>query len=240
VNNIKLVNDISSYNCSDIFAVKMYAMGHVQCVGPNISEIVTGLAAFDKWKQGIQENFKENPGPVTSEIERLRRAVWDSEDKVLNACLTPICFDHISTVRFSTSGLPLYSSCEHHLGMGDGGAKSEPMDGKWNLYRLCGSGFLASPWNIGVAPASTRPGDLICWVSGISRCVVVRIYVDSDFGETGQIVGLAAVSDHVVSRGGEPVVRWPFNLRPVSYKIKLDARTMFVLLSSLSINRKSI
>ncbi len=195
MNNIKLVNDISSYNCSDIFAVKMYAMGHVQCVGPNISEIVTGLAAFDKWKQGIQENFKENPGPVTSEIERLRRAVWDSEDKVLNACLTPICFDHR---------------------------------------------FLASPWNIGVAPASTRPGDLICWVPGISRCVVVRIYVDSDFGETGQIVGLAAVSDHVVSRGGEPVVRWPFNLRPVSYKIKLDARTMFVLLSSLSINRKSI
>ena len=48
-----------------------------------------------------------------------------------------------------------------------------------------------------MAPASIRPGDLICWVVETQSCVVVRTETTGD-GIVGQIVGLAVVLDHLI------------------------------------------
>jgi hypothetical protein len=74
-NDINLVDNSSSYSRSNIFTVIMYALGYVHCVGLSVSKMVTDLAAFDKWEQGIQENFEKDPRPVTLESEKLRQAI---------------------------------------------------------------------------------------------------------------------------------------------------------------------
>ena len=221
---------------SGIFEVTGRAVGYIHCVGPRVTEIATSMAALDKWEQDVQQNFNKEPGPVLAESERLRRAVWDMDDETLNARLAPICLDHISAVRFEFDlsdylGRPC---CTPHQEVRIKGiVNSEPMDSQWKLYQICGPSLTNSPWHIGVAPSSARPGDLICWIPSVRRCVVVRVdRKDFGIGDFTQIIGLAAVSDHLVELGREPEGDWRDMGRfKLGATVKVDARTVFLLLS---------
>ena len=181
-------------NRAKVFTLRAVVVGCIVAVGPSTDEIISSLRKADEWAGEIQQNFTTELGAAHRENDVLMRSILDFDE----ARLTSMCFSHVSNVRELYWGYnknTFVGTYEHTVrAMQDRYAsKLKPnaeasSDDVQPAAANSSRPFLVvnraqknTPWKMGIASSLAQPGDLICWVSGIERAIVLR----GSFKESG-------------------------------------------------------
>lgn len=233
-----------------VFQFESCILGCVCNLGPSVQDIVGNLRSVDDWRSKIQSFFRNNLGPANEESNVLLRGILDSDDDKLAS----LCLGRVGnvrwTVRFSTSQF-LDEHVDNTLrnrsaaSTSSAGAKTTNESDTHVLYQMKHLIDDDLPWRMGIVPSQAQRGDLICWVSEISKAILVRlIYGDGARTQpSAQVFGTAVVSedvtgarfnheDRVTRLAQHTVYAGLGNTRSVlGFPIRVDAWTLFALLA---------
>ncbi|TDZ37305.1 Heterokaryon incompatibility protein 6, OR allele [Colletotrichum spinosum] len=234
---------------SKVFHIQAYALGTIDFIGPATQEIVSTIGRTDDWADHLQRTYREDIGAAYEESNRLLKAILSRDDEILAA----LCLSHVGLVRwhekpFKRKGQrygdpdpfppehvegdpraePQLAGCNHTSGPGSlqfGQART------YQLLRDCSAHGITTPWKMGLVSAEALPGDMVCWIRGTRRTVLVRIFKvpESSFNVAYQICGAGVVSDDITGHGGDHNSRCNL-LANITTTLKLDARTLYLLL----------
>ncbi|KAF6824037.1 HET domain-containing protein [Colletotrichum musicola] len=221
-----------------VLPVKAYILGVINAIGPSAREVILSPAKAQQWAGTFQTAFRDDLSSAHKENTKLMNALQASGDgKLAGFCSSQgglvrwRAYPFNSTTRkgpFSTFFPARYSEGDEALA-----SKSRPgAPGDAYLYRLSAGPGGKLPRKMGIASGQALPGDLVCWVQGVKRAVVVRMYKGQDRPADNmlQVFGTALVTDDVAGTQEDTVER----CRLGGYEqttLKLDPRTIFTLLS---------
>lgn len=235
-----------------VFRVTGFTVGLVASIGPSTREIVAKMHAVSLWHRALLDNFPGDLGSATYESNMLLGKILNLDDTALKS----MCFGHRSNVRwrppfYQYKHIPVNNDIQSGLVQRLQARKAAIAEGEkgttqlMQLRRLCGRQLR---WKTGIASPQARPGDLVCWVSGIRHCVTLRLNIGSNPRYGGntqmQVAGTAVLGENVAGAavdhdgrilqsqkegsGFETPCSWDSSLK---LDIKMDARTLFLLLN---------
>ncbi|KAF6828235.1 HET domain-containing protein [Colletotrichum plurivorum] len=220
------------------FLFKAYILGVIHSIGPSTTEVISNPARAQQWSGTINNAFRDDLASARQEDTKLLSTIRTLGDrKVSTMCSSQMglfrwrAYPLNSTTRkgpFSTFFPARYTE-------GNEALESKPRSGAPGdayLYQLSAGPGHKVPRKLGIASSQALPGDLVCWVQGVRRAVVVRMYKPQDRHADSmlQVFGTALVTDDVVGTQEDTVER----CRLGGYEetmLKLDPRTIFTLLS---------
>ncbi|KAK5628556.1 hypothetical protein RRF57_004271 [Xylaria bambusicola] len=228
---------IEDMNSAKVFDLRGYILGYVCYVGPPTSYLVGDLDSVDEWETFIQYNFRHELGEAHRDNNYLLEALLGATESKLD----DICSNHISTVRWKSqldkdwpeqhtyrqviSEIKNSDSNETASNMIPFQISESPKSFQIHTRR---SGY--TPWKMGIASRLVQKGDLICCVPGIESIMVVKVHEMDFFGANLQIFGTGKVVDNLVGYKWDKS-RQDRQIPRDGLSIKMDARTLFVLLA---------
>ncbi|KAL1877942.1 hypothetical protein Daus18300_002296 [Diaporthe australafricana] len=220
-----------------VFTIKAYALGYICNLGPSVQAIVENPRSVDLWRRNLHSSFRNDLGPATEESNALLKGILQSSDEKL----ADLCLGHVSNVKWTFPWRVPWQHkqkilCAHE-------SQKSPLNSSHGSSNADGSGahllfqmitFKEDlPWRMGIVPAQSQQGDVICWISEIENAILVRLS-DGKSGEfelLAQVFGTAVVSEDVVGASFDHQDRFIKASQMDSYvKISLDAWTLFALL----------
>ncbi|KAK2043482.1 HET-domain-containing protein [Colletotrichum somersetense] len=229
-----------------VFHVAVYVLGCISYIGPTAEEIAADLRRTDEWAEQLQENYVSDLGNAHKESNQLMRAVLNASADELQQT----CFNCVGLIKSCGDfrGVEQYKEINvRHLKSSNGGptathaSQNTTSIGNVNLFQMRNVFHRDLPWKTGVVSGQARPTDLVCWLKGTEKAVVVRLQSRPGYSlPTLQVVGTALVAedmteamvDHeTLSNRFHLLASLGSNYRsPKSLNLKMDARTVFVLL----------
>ncbi|KAF7939705.1 hypothetical protein BELL_1014g00040 [Botrytis elliptica] len=220
-----------------VFGLRGYVVGCIVAVGPCPTEIVPNMQKADQWDSEILQNFPEGLGEAHRESDELINYLLESK----NSELESISFSHISSVSWEKSCnyyrtpefvyqcnikqlQPEYSVTSQDISTT---APSSSLFLVKNYYRR------ETPWKMGIATSQARPGDLVCWISGVSRALLLRKIGSSGNAKVWQVFGTALFTQHLDL---DDKTRYAADLTSFDKEtmdLEVDAATVYVLLSQI-------
>jgi hypothetical protein len=230
-----------------VFELRAVVVGCVQAVGPSTHEIISSSRKADDWAGQVQQNFKDELGDAHRENDTLMRYIFEFDE----IRFATMCYGHVSNVRWlcpSWNSIPLklyndifkakqdrYAS-ELNPNTQASSEDVQPADASSSKpFLVENRARKETPWKMGIASSLAQPGDLICWVPGIERALVLRVrfeHVWEDMRYHLQGFGTALFTDDFDSTDE---ARRAERLKTFSDDEKLDiyidAATIYVLLA---------
>lgn len=229
-----------------VFCVQGSFLGFIASTGPSTRDIVAKMDAVSVWHKALLRNFPHDLGPATFESNKLLRAILDSTD----AALENHCLNHVNSVQWRPLIREHYRQQNviyNEIKSGRVRALQDLQATKSNsndsqLIQLMAAQQTRYRRKMGIAAPEARPGDLIYSIPGVKHCVTLRLtggtaeYPLSNlrlqvYGTSRLVGDEAGLVDPDSLRGQSsrdvyenPELIW-------SLEIKMDARTLFVLLS---------
>ncbi|KAI1258410.1 HET-domain-containing protein [Xylariaceae sp. FL1019] len=229
-----------------VFHLDGRILGAVLYVGPSTGEYVAELSKVEAWDAAIQRLFAGRLGAAHQESNTLTEAILNKADSELNK----MCSEHVSTVRWESGISYGYSETIESMRMEDtstthkqgarqtssNNSETTACKGPLLFQMQMRSTGEKCPWNMGISTNLIQAGDLVCWVQGIRKAIIVRKlerfgharHVPGHYWKL-QIYGSCMVSGDVV---GESFGQQQWNKMEFlsELPIKMDAATLFVLL----------
>jgi hypothetical protein len=215
-----------------VFELPAVVVGCIREVGPSTDEIISSLRKADGWAGEVQQNFKDEIGEAHRENDTLMRYILEMDEARLSA----MCFSHVSDVRWlcsfkNRSLLDLYNDTIQ----AKQGDTQPTTTGSSKPFLVANCARNKTPWKMGIASSLAQPGDLICWVPGIERALILRVSFEQE-KKTRRIYlqgfGTALFTDDFDSADK---ARHAGRLKTFSENEKLDiyidAATIYVLLA---------
>lgn len=243
-----IVEGTQAGNDSRVFGLRGTAIGQVISVGPTTSEIVTSLEAADKWDSLLQKNFGQGIGDARRQSDSLLDHILTMKKKQLDG----LCFSHVSSVKWKLSrdafesAVNCYVDDHHESGIKASNALSppshdtsetgKPLDEDVCLCQIASAYRGGLPWKMGLTSSQARVGDLIFWVQGTPKAILVRVIENKpstrfDHGrQMLQICGTGLLMQDVVGETLSYEERVRDFSREDRCTLRMDARTIFVLL----------
>jgi hypothetical protein len=236
-NSTLTIEDLDS---SRAFQLQGYVIGCITAVGPCPAEIISSLRKADQWAAQIQQNFQKELGQAHRENDTLMRFLLESDETHLASA----CFSHVSTVRWKQDWY-------HQVCLRTYGEKAQETKAKYTISSQSRSEkspndtllsarnshlFLIknyyrgeTPWKMGIASSLAQPGDLVCWIHGVQRALIVRpTFRDA----TWQIFGTALFTDDFsLNDKASHANRLSWFTGCGNLTLKMDAATIYVLLA---------
>lgn len=221
-----------------VFQLKAYVVGCIMATGPSTAEVVSSLRKADEWTAKLQETFKEELGDAHRENDTLMRAILTSDETRLSS----ICFSRVSNVRweaFGSSNSKVIGDYESMIKERNfkNRANLQPrtkehnddtslgVTGNSNLFLVKKRDRQQTPWKMGITSRLSQPGDLICWINGVKRALILRVtfpervlrvfgtaFFTRDFHKNSQAPDISRLSSNEI------------------LPLKLDAATIYILL----------
>ncbi|PMD42254.1 hypothetical protein L207DRAFT_553431 [Hyaloscypha variabilis F] len=237
------IEDIKS---PQVFEVSGFVVGCILAIGPSTDQIISSLHRADDWVGEIQRNFKSDLGEAHREKDILMRAIQDFD----KSQLASMCFSHVSSVRWSI-GLEFYAAPSSLVPYQDlirqaqsrdevsietkAQAASKSVQTSANstshLFLVENSVHRQTPWKMGVASSLAKPGDLVCWIHGITKALILRANLGERAG-TVQVFGTALFTEDFKPNSKSPhSSRLYWFTKDETIDIQIDAATIYVLLA---------
>jgi hypothetical protein len=174
-----------------VFQLKGYIIECITAIGPSTQEIISSLHKADQWAALIQENFSKELGEAHRENDTLMHTIQGSDTTLSGS----VCFSHVSnvrwkhdlsnynltgtfalgnyvhTIRAAKSQCPVSSISKSQTSLND----SQIAGGKLHLFLIQNSCRGETSWKTGIASGLAHPGDLVCWIHGVERALVLRV-----------------------------------------------------------------
>ncbi|KAN0102034.1 Heterokaryon incompatibility protein (HET) domain containing protein [Hyaloscypha variabilis] len=239
---------IEDINSPRVFKVSGFIVGCILAIGPSTDQIISSLHKADDWAGETQRNFKSDLGEAHREKDILMRAIQDFDKSQLES----MCFSHVSSVRWSinlgdcslpaTAGLCNY---QYHIGQAQSRdevsieAKAQAASqivqvsatSTSHLFLVKNSWRGQTPWKMGVASSLAKPGDLVCWIQGVNRALILRVNMVKEIAIL-RVFGTALFTEDFKPNSKSPHssrLSW-FNIGEM-LDIQMDAATIYVLLA---------
>jgi hypothetical protein len=171
-----------------VFQHKDYIIGCIMAIGPSTQEIISSLNKADQWAALIQKHFSKELGEAHRENDTLMHTIQDSDQTLLAS----VCYSHVGNVRWkkdlndwSTDALPSHmqnvrAAKSQYSVSSISKSQTSPNDtqiggGNSHLF-LIENGYRGeTPWKTGIVSGLAQPGDLVCWVDGVEKTLVLRV-----------------------------------------------------------------
>jgi hypothetical protein len=242
---VHLVGDTKS---DWVFKLRAIVVGCIRAFGPSTDEIISSVRKADDWAGQVQQNFKDELGAAHRENDTLMRYILDSDE----ARPAAMCHGHVSNVHWhywweNSNALGLYSNtiqanqanqARYDLifnkttrASSDGIHPASMSSSKPFLVANCARD--KTPWKTGIASSLAQLGDLICWVPGFQRALILRV----NFVHKEKKMLLQGFGTAVLTHDFDPTekTRHTEILKTFSDNEKLDiyidAATIYVLLA---------
>ncbi|KAI1339869.1 heterokaryon incompatibility protein-domain-containing protein [Xylariaceae sp. FL0016] len=235
-----------------VFKVRGCVLGYVMDVGPSARQVVESLTAAEWWECRVQQNYPDDLGRAHQEsVSFLRRILDDDQFHKIADCKS-----HSSAVRWEAylkdygrqyakvrnhlqeycaeHQYPIKPADEHHED------NTEAVSIMYQL-KIPRRDVYGKYWadgdpscKMGVASKQARPGDLICLVQGIRRAVVIRNHGLMDHYKDTislQVYGTALTTKTLLESESQGSQSPAGSSLEYSLEVKMDAKTLFVLLS---------
>jgi hypothetical protein len=223
----------------EVFEIKAYVLGAIGLVGPSSREIAASVIKVDQWTQQVQKGFKDDINYASMESDSLISKILESEDSDLDR----LCSSHVSGVRWylyrGSLGEPLsyYAGVYNISGLrGAEHQSSTVISDNQNatdnayLYQIHKSYRGRIPWKMGITSTQAQQGDLVCWVMGTKKALVVRIGVEYNGYLPVQIIGTALVTDDLTLSEVDHIPRLAWFNDGGIMRLRMDAATVFIAL----------
>lgn len=232
-----------------VFCVQGSFVGFIASTGPSARDIVAKTDAASTWRKALLKSFPDDLGPATFESYKLMGAILDSTPETLdNYCLSRVsCVQWRPYIRRQSRhsrANAIYNDIKSgkvrrlQKLQATRGESDSPQ-----LIQLMAAHNTLLRRKMGLASPEARPGDLIYSIPGIKHCVTVRLTggtVKQPLSNLRmQIFGTSRLP--VLDEGGliGPQILQGQRSRDVyenrdltkNLEIKMDAHTLFVLLS---------
>jgi hypothetical protein len=237
---------IENGNSPGVFKLPSFVVGCILAVGPSTEEIISSLRKADDWASEIQRNFRHELGEAHRENDKLMRSVLEFSE----ARLASMCFSHVSNVRWLLNSF--YTPTAQPWGYKDmivekkdkyaSSLSSQTQSSSSDIRTATASSsrlFLVAnrprgqtPWKMGIASSLAQPGDLICWVQGVERALILRVTFGQERVVSLQGFGTALFTDDFDSNGNaDHVSRLKSFSLLEKLDVQIDAATIYVLLA---------
>jgi len=250
-----LIDDITS---PQVFHLQGCILGYIRHVGPHSRDYVAnpGGKEVEQWERYVQFNFRDDLGAAHKENNALAEAILESTEPDLEKMcsnyvstvtwkcelggqLSNVCFDpdgalhntygsHLREMQKYNSDMPISHVCDTTL---LGKHQVPPARGP-RLVQIHEPWGQRTPYKMGISTNLVQHGDLICAVEGIRKVLIIRaLNIDSEQAQL-RIFGTGlTVADlygyHPFDKNHMPHEGMP---------VKMDVRTLFVLLPSAEKN----
>ena len=222
-----------------VFQLPAYVVGCIMAVGPSPAEIISSLRKADQWAAEIQRNFREELGEAHYENDTLMRSILESDE----TRLTSACFSHVSNVRWredwsdTTLGRRyegmIHAAKSKYSVSSRSRSEISPNDtllsaGNSHLFLIKNCYRRETPWKMGIASSLAQPGDLVCWIHGVERALIVR---ETLAERRWQVFGTALFTRDFCSNDKtrhETGLSWFQDDERLN--VKIDAATIYILL----------
>ncbi|KAH8683229.1 heterokaryon incompatibility protein-domain-containing protein [Tricladium varicosporioides] len=224
---------------SRAFQLQACLVGCIMAVGPSPAEIICSLRKADQWAAEIQQNFQGELGEAHRENDILMRYILESDE----AHLVSTCFSHVSNVRWGISWDDTlgwyYSDMTQRIKSRYSvlsRPRSEtspndtlPPDGNSHLFLIKNCSREQTPWKMGIASSLAQPGDLVCWVHGTERALILRATLAE---RMFQVFGTALLTaDFDLNGKANHTARLSGFYGSEKLTVKMDAATIYALLA---------
>ncbi|KAE9369720.1 hypothetical protein N431DRAFT_414004 [Stipitochalara longipes BDJ] len=234
---------IEDSNSPRVFTLRGFVVGYILAIGPSTDQIISSTRKADDWAGKIQQYCRRELGEAHCENDNLMRSILDFN----KSQLASLCFSHVSNVRCSKrldydSILELYKPKIQEAKSRDDTSMEIKANTAFKDIRvstMCASHlFLVenafrgqTPWKMGVASSLAKPGDLVCWVHGVNRALILRVNSD-EYKASLQIFGTALFTDDFSSNSrSSHSSRLSWFRESEGLEIQIDAATIYVLLA---------
>jgi hypothetical protein len=225
------MEDLNSYR---VFQLQAYIVGCITVIGPSPVEIISSVRKTDQWAAEIQQNFQEELGEAHRENDTLICSILESDE----TRLASVCFSHVSNVRWRKSWQYGLSESYKNSVLSQSRINTSPNDtiltaGGSHLFLIENCYRKKTPWKMGIASSLAQPGDLVCWISGIERAILVRDILPAETWEgTWQVFGTALFTrDFHLNDKKRPAPDFSWFKDEERVDIKVDAATIYILLA---------
>ncbi|TGO27999.1 hypothetical protein BPAE_0034g00200 [Botrytis paeoniae] len=206
-----------------VFGLKGYVVGCIVAEGPSPTEIVSNIQKADQWDSEILQNFPKELGEAHCENDELIHYILDhmssvSWKKSCNYHRTPEFVYEYKIKQLQAE----YSVTSQDI------SKTPPSS---NLFLVKNYYRRETPWKIGIATSLVRPGDLVCWISGISRALLLRQIGKSGNAKVWQVLGTTLFTRHLDFNDKTRHATDLTSFDEETMELEMDAATVYVLLS---------
>jgi hypothetical protein len=222
-----------------VFKLAAYIVGYVVHKGPSPEEVLSSLDAEDKWRGSVQENFSKCLGNAFRDSDRLIEALEGSADANIGVVTfknTRLRWKPSINTSASWSKVSAYVERSKQLNPDNflnnspnpsTATKSKPsqtVSDSW-LYQL-GSVTKYDPHlKMGIAAEGVQIGDLICYVGGAEKALIVRVAENNVM----QTIGTAIFTQDICGESMKDHAKH-FS-REEEFVLGVGAETVYVLLS---------
>jgi hypothetical protein len=229
-----------------VFKVSGFVVGCIMAIGPSTDQIISSLHKADDWAGEIQRNFKGDLGEAHRENDELMRSIIDFE----KSQLASMCFSHVGSVRWlinlglysNPSGLAPYQDLVRQAQSRDevsietkAQAASKSVQTSANitshLFLVANPVHKQTPWKMGVVPSVAKAGDLLCWIHGITKALILRVNLNERVA-IAQVLGTALFTEDFKSNSrSHHSNRLSRFYEQETLYIEMDATKIYVLLA---------
>jgi hypothetical protein len=225
-----------------VFQLEGYVIGCIMAIGPSTQEIISSLNKADQWAALIQKHFSKELGAAHRENDTLMHTIQDS-DRTL---LASVCYSHVSNVRWkenlnhwSAGALKTYvykvrTAKSQYSVSSISKSQTSPNDtqvagGNSHLFLIENCYREKTPWKTGIASGLAQPGDLVCWVDGVEKALVLRVTSQES---RLQVFGTALFTDDFgIHDKALHANRLAWFEADEHLTLRMDATTIYVLLA---------
>lgn len=228
-----------------VFQLDAYIVGCIITVGPSNAEMISSSHKADQWAAEIQQHFRNELGKAHHENDVLMDTILESEEERLAST----CFSHVSNVRWK---YPSYSDdvfgCYLHTIRNRKASyvssqstnQTSPDDAllasrNSHLFLIKNCYRDVTPWKMGIASSLAQPGDLVCWVRGVEKALVLRMTLAEGTFQaerTLQVFGTALFTEDFASTNQDRhASRLKWFRKDEALALQVDSATIYVLLA---------
>ncbi|OBT56260.1 hypothetical protein VE04_05109 [Pseudogymnoascus sp. 24MN13] len=229
---------IENLDSPRVFQLHAYIVGCIIAVGPSNVEIISSSHKAEQWAAAIQQNFREELGKAHHENDILMDTILESEEERLAST----CFSHVSNVRWKYppygSVLEAYSDTIRNRKAiyvsSQPTNQTSPDDAllaarNSHLFLIKNCYRDVTPWKMGIASSLAQPGDLVCWVRGVEKALVLRVTL---LERTLQVFGTALFTeDFALTNQARHASRLTWFKKNETLGLQVDSATIYVLLA---------
>ncbi|RDW56713.1 hypothetical protein BP6252_14006 [Coleophoma cylindrospora] len=233
-NSALVIEDSSSPR---VFKLQAYIVGCIIAIGPSTGEIISSMRKADEWAAEIQQNFGKELGDAHRENDILMHTIQDSDDE----CLASTCFSHVSNIRWSGSLNFTITNCYEFVirdnkaryGLSHSyGQLNDTLPAAINshLFLVKNPWRIETPWKMGIASRLAQPGDLVCWVRGVERALILRVTL-GEYKHNFQVFGTALFTNDIENHDPHHATRLSWFREGEKLALQIDSTTIYVLLA---------
>lgn len=237
-----VINGLFFREGQNAFQLEGRVLGCISSIGPSTEEMISSTKKVDQWEQRVQDRYRDDIGAAYRESRQLLNVILETDETTL----TSLCSNRTSLKWIDNPDVNEYQSklSVYRKWVQERKSKSSSQSGtqrQWsfsmksgspNLYQLHRPQSSETPWKMGILSSQAQAGDLVCWIRGTKKALVVRTSPGGLGGqqEVLQIHGTALATEDIASEKADHDQRLGrFEIQDV-LTLCMDAKMVYVLL----------